>query len=61
MRRGASALEGLGARVREEHLRKASRTSRSASKLAGSLWNRLLVCIRRSACFFTAATIFLSP
>ena len=39
----------------------ASRTSRSASALAGSVWNRLLVCISRSACFFTAVTIFLSP
>ena len=39
----------------------ASRTSRSARALAGSVWNRLLVCISRSACFLTALTIFLSP
>ena len=40
---------------------KASRTRRSASALAGSVWNRLLVCISVSACFLIAATIFLSP
>jgi hypothetical protein len=40
---------------------KASLTSRSASALAGSVWNRLLVCMSVSTCFLIALTICLSP